>query len=204
MPESPPPATEQTTEELFAVLLRSKKNAASLAQLPMRILHDATWRELGITKAAYARLMAGIELGKRVEEAKAQYDRPKKLNSSRVAIEFCRVHFARIIAESLQEQFHVVTLNSKMGVIETHRITIGTLDASLVHPREVFRPAIRDAARSIILAHNHPSGDPTPSREDIAVTKRMEQVGEMIGIPVMDHIVMGKSGLVSVKEYEGD
>jgi DNA repair protein RadC len=72
----------------------------------------------------------------------------------------------------------------------------------LVHPREVFRTAIRDAASSIILAHNHPSGDPTPSREDAAVTKRLEEVGRTVGIDILDHIVMGRDGIVSIRETE--
>jgi DNA repair protein RadC len=200
MPELPPPVNERTTEQLLAVLLRSDKNAAALAQYPFELLKRATWRELGITKTAYARLMAGIELGRRVEEAKAAYSLPQTIDSSTAAINFCQIHFGRLIADALQEQFHIVTLNTKNSVIDSHRITIGTLDASLVHPREVFRPAIKDSASSIILAHNHPSGDPTPSQEDYAVTKRLEQAGELVGIQILDHIVMGKHGLVSIKE----
>jgi DNA repair protein RadC len=202
MSENPVPFDEQSTEDLLAVLLRSGKHAAAIAELPIDNLKGATWRELGVTRAAYTRLMAGIELGRRVAEAKDEYQQPKKLNSAVAAIEFCRIHFARLIDESLQEQFHIITLNTRMGVINTHRITIGTLDASLVHPREVFRPAIKDSASSLILAHNHPSGDPTPSPEDFSVTDRLSKAGELVGISVVDHIVMGKFGLVSVKEQQ--
>ena len=85
-------------------------------------------------------------------------------------------------------------------MIDSHRITVGTLDASLVHPREVFRAAIRDAAKSIILVHNHPSGDATPSREDFQVTDRLEEVGTTIGISVLDHIVLGNPNSVSIRE----
>ena len=85
-------------------------------------------------------------------------------------------------------------------MIATHQITVGTLDASLVHPREVFRSAIKDAASSIILAHNHPSGDATPSREDRAVTDRLTDAGKLIGIDVLDHIVMGSESIVSIRE----
>jgi DNA repair protein RadC len=92
-------------------------------------------------------------------------------------------------------------LDTKNQVIDTHQITIGTLDASLVHPREVFRAAIKDAASSIILVHNHPSGDPTPSKQDVAVTQRLTQTGELIGIDVLDHIVLGKERSVSVQEF---
>ena len=86
-------------------------------------------------------------------------------------------------------------------MIDTHQITVGTLDASLVHPREVFRAAIKDASSSIILVHNHPSGDPTPSREDIAVTTRLTDCGKTLGIDVLDHIVLGRNTAVSIREF---
>lgn len=203
MVQRPVPYCEQSIEELLSVVLRSDKMAAQLAGRRIESIKDATRRELGLTEAAYARLMAGIELGRRVEEAKLQYDKPTQLNSSAAAINFCRIHFARIIADALQEEFHIVTLNTKLNYIDSHRITVGTLDASLVHPREVFRPAIKDAASSILLAHNHPSGDATPSREDLDVTDRMKQVGETLGITVVDHIVLAKEGCVSIKEHRG-
>jgi DNA repair protein RadC len=194
------PYCEQGIQELLSVVLRSDKMAAQLAGQRIESIKDATRRELGLTEAAYARLMAGIELGRRVAEAKLQYDKPEQLNSSSAAIDFCRIHFARVIADALQEEFHIVTLNTKLNYIDSHRITVGTLDASLVHPREVFRPAIKDAASSIVLAHNHPSGDATPSREDYAVTDRLQQVGETLGITVVDHIVMARGGCISINE----
>ena len=95
-----------------------------------------------------------------------------------------------------------MTLDTKNQVIDTHQITVGTLDASLVHPREVFRPAIKDAASSIILLHNHPSGDPTPSPEDHAVTRRLESSGKTLGIDVLDHIVLGRNSAVSIREVQ--
>ncbi len=91
-------------------------------------------------------------------------------------------------------------MDTKNKVIDTHQITVGTLDAPLVHPREVFRRAIKDAASSVILAHNHPSGDPTPSREDVDVTDQLTQVGKTIGIDVLDHIVLGKGRAMSIRE----
>lgn len=117
------------------------------------------------------------------------------------AAEFCRVHFARLIAEGLQEEFHVVTLNTKHRMIASHLITVGTLDASLVHAREVFRPAIKDSSSAILLVHNHPSGDPTPSREDQSVTEHLTKVGTMVGITVLDHVVVAREGCVSIREY---
>ena len=90
-----------------------------------------------------------------------------------------------------QEEFLVITLDTKLCPIRIVRVTRGTLDASLVHPREVFRPAIADCASAVILAHNHPSGDSTPSREDIEVTKRLIDAGKILGIRVLDHLVIG-------------
>jgi DNA repair protein RadC len=91
----------------------------------------------------------------------------------------------------LQERVVVLTLDTKNRPLSWHTITIGSLDAAHVHPREVFRPAIIDGARSIIITHNHPSGDPTPGSADIAVTKRLVASGKIIGIDVLDHIVAG-------------
>ena len=92
--------------------------------------------------------------------------------------------------------------DTKNQVIDTHQVTVGTLDASLVHPREVFRPAIKDAASSVILVHNHPSGDPTPSREDYAVTDRLTDSGKLLGIDILDHIVLGHGQAVSIREEQ--
>jgi len=100
-------------------------------------------------------------------------------------------NYARDCGETHQERFCILTLDTKHVPISWYRITVGTLDASLVHPREAFRPAILDAAAAILLFHNHPSGDPTPSREDRLVTERLTEAGKIIGIQVLDHIVVG-------------
>lgn len=94
-----------------------------------------------------------------------------------------------------QEEFLIATLDTKRRVRRVIRITRGTLDASLVHPREVFRPAIADAASAILLIHNHPSGDPTPSREDYAITEKLKAIGDIVGILVLDHIVVGDTAV---------
>lgn len=99
-----------------------------------------------------------------------------------------------------QEQFICVFLNTKNGVIGKEIISIGSLNASIVHPREVFRPAIKRSSASIICAHNHPSGFPDPSPEDIEVTKRLVESGHIIGIEMLDHIVVGNYTFVSLKE----
>ena len=89
-----------------------------------------------------------------------------------------------------QECFCVLTLNTKNHLIDRHLITLGIVDASLVHPREVFRAAISDGASAVVLAHNHPSGNPEPSREDVAVTRQLVEAGKVMGIPVHDHLIL--------------
>ena len=91
-----------------------------------------------------------------------------------------------------QESFHVLTLNAKNRLIDRHMITTGIADASLVHPREVFQRAIHDGASSIVLAHNHPSGDPAPSAEDIRITKQLVAAGGIVDIKVLDHVIIGR------------
>ena len=199
MPNKPEDFSQLSDEQLLVTLLRSDKKASEiLMQMSIERIVEAHRFELGLTPKAYDRLQASIELGRRINESRMQYQTTTKIKSSADAIEYCRNHFRRLITDGLQEEFHIITLNTKNHVLRSHRITVGTLDASLVHPREVFRPAIKDSASSIILSHNHPSGDPTPSREDIDVTRRLTDCGNTIGIDVLDHIVLGKKRSLSV------
>jgi DNA repair protein RadC len=99
-----------------------------------------------------------------------------------------------------KEHFRAVLLNTKNHVLKTVEISVGSLDASLVHPRECFRPAVAASAASIILLHNHPSGDPEPSADDIAITKRLKETGQVLGIEVLDHIIFGGGNYVSLKK----
>ena len=203
------------TADLLAILIRSGRPGESAVmageklanqfQSHLEDLPAAGRAELksispAIHVTAYCQIMAGIELGRRIA---ALSDKPltHKIASTQEAIQFCRQYFSRLAEDAKQEEFHIVTLDTKNQVIDTHQISVGTLDASLVHPREVFRAAIKDAASSILLLHNHPSGDPTPSREDLRVTKRLEACGETLGIRVLDHIVIGAKGGVSIREY---
>ncbi len=99
-----------------------------------------------------------------------------------------------------QEHFICLFLNTKNRVIGKQTIFIGSLDASVVHPREVFKEAIKRSAANVICLHNHPSGDPTPSREDIKVTKNLMEAGEVVGIPLLDHVIIGDDRYISLKE----
>ncbi|MCT4621876.1 MAG: DNA repair protein RadC [Marinisporobacter sp.] len=99
-----------------------------------------------------------------------------------------------------KEEFRVVLLNTKNEVIDTKTISIGTLNSSLVSPREVFKESILESSNSIILLHNHPSGNSSPSKEDVSTTKRLVEAGEIIGIEVLDHIIIGDGQYISLKE----
>jgi DNA repair protein RadC len=206
-------ADQLRTSELIAILIRSGRPGESAVQAGEKLarkfanrLEDLPHAGRGelkaissaVEKTAYCQIMAGIELGRRV--AAVSDDKiTTKIGGTSDAVAFCQQHFARL-TDAKQEEFHIVTLNTKNHVIDTHQITVGTLDASLVHPREVFSAAIKDAASSIILVHNHPSGDPSPSREDRAVTSRLEEAGKLIGIDVLDHIIVARQASVSIRE----
>jgi len=99
-----------------------------------------------------------------------------------------------------KEHFIAILLNTKNNVISTETISIGTINSSIVHPREVFNAAIRKCASSIVAIHNHPSGDPTPSQEDVAITQRLYEAGKLVGIQLVDHVVIGDNRYVSLKE----
>ena len=101
-----------------------------------------------------------------------------------------------------REVFGVLTLNARHEATRRVVVSIGSLNASIVHPREVFLPAILHSAASVVLVHNHPSGDPEPSEEDLSITKRLVQVGELMGIGVLDHVIVATRGVVSLRSRE--
>ena len=127
---------------------------------------------------AYCQIMAGIELGRRVAMSlTGNNDRLTRITNSLGALGFCRDQFARLAFDAVQEEFHVVTLDVQFHVVGTHSISVGTLDRTLVHPARYSVPQIKDAAKAIILMHNHPSGDPTPSaKKTFGDRKRLEEV----------------------------
>jgi DNA repair protein RadC len=147
----------------------------------------------GVGDAKASVLLAAAELGKRlVSEAP-----PKRpiISGPQDVYELLKGRLAHLD----RERFVVLLLNTKNAVIESHTVSIGTLSSALVHPREIFKPAIQASAASIILAHNHPSSHLEPSREDREVTKRVVEAGETIGIEVLDHLIIG-DGFLSLKE----
>jgi DNA repair protein RadC len=101
-----------------------------------------------------------------------------------------------------REHFIVLLLNARHEVIGRETVSIGSLNASIVHPREVFKPAVLASAASIVLVHNHPSGDPEPSEEDLNITKRLVQAGDLLGIAVLDHVIVASRGIVSLRSRQ--
>lgn len=123
------------------------------------------------------------------------------LSDATDTIRFCQTHFQLLIERGLQEELHVLSLNGAHRVIRSHQVTVGILNSTPVHPREVFRPAIVDAAASIILVHNHPSGSPKPSTEDLKVTESIEAAGKLVGIKLIDHIIVARERCTSIFEW---
>jgi DNA repair protein RadC len=148
----------------------------------------------GIGPAKATKVLAALELGRRA----AEEARPERERIRSAADVYERMRLA--LRDLAHEEFHVLLLSTQNEVIRDLQVTRGTLDASLVHPREVFRPAISEAAASVILVHNHPSGDPSPSAEDRAVTRQLTAAGELVGIEVLDHVVVGEGRYVSFAE----
>jgi DNA repair protein RadC len=196
-----------SNQELLAIILRTGSKEESVIGLAERLLttmkgisnlREATVEELvkikGIGPTKAIQLLATIELGKRLlnerREEKVAIRSPK--DGADYVMEDLR-HLS-------QEHFVALYLNTKNQVIHQQTVFIGSLNASIVHPREVFKEALKRSAASLLCFHNHPSGDPTPSREDIEVTKRLVDCGIMLGIEVLDHIIIGDKKYVSLKE----
>ena len=193
--------------ELLALVLRTGAPRNSVLALASRLLElcgglrglarapAQQLRELpGVGAAKSASLLAALEIGRRLAS--------RRLRAGDVLKSPADIyhHFHPHLRDVPQERFLVVLLDGRHRVLREVAISQGTLTASLVHPREVFRPALREAAAAIILVHNHPSGDPAPSQEDLEVTRRLVRAGEILGIPVLDHVVVAERGYVSLRE----
>lgn len=159
-----------------------------LASLPMGVLEA----EPGIGRATAARIQAALELGRRVAAEPAD-DGGRIRGPGDV---FLRM--GPLLRDLRQEEFHALLLNTQHRVVRDVLVTRGILDASLIHPREVFRAAVVESAAGVILVHNHPSGDPTASAEDRSVTRQLAAAGRAMGIPVLDHIIVGERRFVSL------
>lgn len=194
-------------QELLAIIIRSGTRDANAIQLAESVLYqfkdlrginNAGMEELcssasGMGQAKSAQIKAALELGKRLSQQDSAVVRIKSPQD-----------VAAWVMEELRylqhEQFKVLLLNTKNVIIACEEVSRGSLNASIVHPREVFSRAIKRSAAAIILVHNHPSGDPTPSQEDLNVTRRLVEVGRLVGIDVLDHLIIGDGVFCSLKE----
>jgi len=148
----------------------------------------------GIGPAKAASVAAALEIGRRVAARTL-----REGECVRGPADVHRAYHPRL-RDALHERFLVILLDGRHRVLRDVLVSQGTLTASLVHPREVFRPALRESAAAVILVHNHPSGDPTPSAEDRRVTRRLARAGALLGIEVLDHVVVAERGYVSLRE----
>lgn len=198
---------ELSLQEIIAIVIGGGSKGAGALILSLRLLDefgdivtlgrsgiDDLRRVSGIGFAKAAQMVAAFELGKR-------FARESVSNGSAVKTP---QDVARIFMDEMKhydrEHFRAAFLNTKNQIIRTVTVSIGSLNASIVHPREILKPAISASAASIILVHNHPTGDPTPSREDVEFTRRFAKCGELIGIELLDHVIIGANRFQSLKE----
>jgi len=147
----------------------------------------------GVGEAKAVQLKASVEVARRIITAPRR--RPRTVETAEAAAEFFRPH----LVDKKQEHFVALLLDNRHQAIRLVPIAVGSLSASVVHPREVFKEAIAASAAAIIVAHNHPSGDPNPSEADVTLTKRLVQAGALMGIEVLDHLIVGSRATVSLK-----
>lgn len=201
-------AASLSNAELIAILLRTGTSSHSAIHLAEQLLShlggvrgftDSTVETLmqvkGIGVAKAVQLLAGVELGRRI--ARAVPEERITIRSPRDAAQFVMDELQHL----QQEHFVCLFLNTKNQVVAKETVFVGSLNASIVHPREVFKRAIQRSSAAIICLHNHPSGDPTPSAEDRLVTERMKEAGKLLGIDVLDHIIIGLQNFYSMKEH---
>ncbi|MFH1673649.1 MAG: DNA repair protein RadC [Pseudomonadota bacterium] len=171
-------------------LLARFGNIKAISQASIAALSEI--KGVGLAKAA--QLKACFELGKRqdLEPELKNYD----IKNPQSVVKAIRAS----IKDKAKEHFKLILLDTRNKIIGISTISIGTLNAGLVHPREIFKEAIIHNSASVVLAHNHPSGDPEPSDEDLTITKRLVKSGKILGIEVIDHIIIGKTGFSSFKE----
>lgn len=191
-----------SNQEILSLTLRERpdspitRNLNSLMEYPEQLV-NCTVEEImaipGVGKKKALQLKASVELGRRLYHASVPVQTIIKGPLEVADLMQTQMRFMD------REHFKAILLNRKNHVLAIETISIGTLTSSLVHPREVFKPAIRRSAASIILVHNHPSGDPQPSAEDISITKRLCECGHLLGIEVLDHIIIGDGQWYSLK-----
>jgi DNA repair protein RadC len=192
-------------EELLAVVLRTGYGVQNVLELSDSILSKHALSHLIGMDLQALRGIKGISKGK-AEVLAASFELARRgLNQGigilpSISSPSDAVDLLTDIKDAMKEHFVALYLNARNQVINRETICVGSLNSALVHPREVFLPAVGSSSASMIVAHNHPSGDVTPSREDIELTRRLVQVGEILGIEVLDHIIVGSQRFISMKE----
>lgn len=196
--------------ELLAILIRTGTRKRTAVDLAKKLLSDfenlerlasrsaadlrQQLRELGLGLAKASTIVAAFELGRRALASRA--DKKEPIHSP----DDIAQRFIPMLREMKKEVFLVILLDSANHIIRHVKISDGILNSSLVHPREVFRPAIAEPAAAIVLLHNHPSGNPEPSSEDIQITRQLIEVSKVMGIPIHDHIIVAGTGYTSFAE----
>jgi DNA repair protein RadC len=183
--------------ELFAILLRTGSKGENVVDMSNRLIREygldklmeCSLKELqkikGIGKTKAMQILAIAELEKRINQSKSPI---KKITCAKDVFDLMHDE----LKDKKEEHFYVLLLNNQNHVIKKELISKGILDSAILHPREVFRPAIKHSSARIILVHNHPSGNPQPSQEDLDITQRLISAGEEIDIKVLDHVIVGK------------
>lgn len=202
-------ASELETSELMQILVQTGTKKDCFRTLSNKVLNkiyeEANYRNLtvndlmeinGIGLAKAAIIIAGIEIGSRLKEQQLKNQHlGKKITRPEVVADV----FIERLAHEQKEYFYIVLLNTKHEIIGDHRISEGSLNSTIVHPREVFKLAVKKAAYAIIFVHNHPSGNVKPSQEDILMTNRLVEVGKILGIEALDHLIIGGNEFLSLK-----
>ncbi|MDA8100403.1 MAG: DNA repair protein RadC [Nitrospiraceae bacterium] len=199
-------AGELTDAQLLAIILRNGAGGRTAVDLGRELLDRfgglsgiaqagiaeiCTVRGIGPAKAA--EIKAAFEIGRR-------HQKPTMAGASFCSSQEVADYYLPRLRDIKKEMFHCALLDSKNRVVRNEVVSVGTLTASLVHPRDTFKAAIRESAAAVIFVHNHPSGDVRPSQEDIQLTKRLVQAGDLLGIRVLDHIIVGDSGHFSFRD----
>ncbi len=182
--------------ELFAILLRTGSRGENVIDMSNRLiaeygldkLFECSLKELqgikGIGPSKAMQILTIAEIQKRINQSKNPI---KKIGCAKDVFDL----FHERLKDKKEEHFYVLILNTQNKLIGEHLISKGILDASIIHPREIFKPAIKNSASKIILLHNHPSGNPSPSQEDLEITKKLINTGEELEIKVLDHVIVG-------------
>lgn len=198
-------AQNLSNEELLAIILKSGTKNESVKSLANNILKELdsindlkemTFERLtkikGIKQAKACELLASIELGRRLNKKISNINQIKIVDSTSVF-----EYYKNVLMDIKQEHFYCVYLNTKNEIIKDKLLFVGTINESLVHPREIFKEAYLLSASSIICIHNHPTGNTSPSKNDILITEQLKEVGLILGIKLLDHIIIGKDGYYS-------